>query len=270
MAHGHRTRRAGIATLLVFSVAGLAACRTREKTEVEVEVRSVGFDNTSHAPVVVLQDHDRKVALPIWIGPAEAQSIALQMEGISPPRPMTHDLVKTILDQAGVEFQRVLIQEMKQSTYYARIYLRSGRQDIEIDSRPSDAIALAVRFHRPIFVATALLKGESAIDLQHETAAGTTLRLSGITVQNLTDELAEYFDLPPGHGVIVANIEHDAPEGLQRGDVILEIDGAAVTGVGDFASRMKAVKSGATAKLSVQRGSQRMPVQFAARAAEPD
>ena len=167
-----RSRRFQLWALCVLGSFALAACRTQEKSEVEVEVRSVGFDNASNAPVVVLQDHDRKVALPIWIGPAEAQAIVMQMQGINPPRPMTHDLIKEMLDGAGVEFRKVLIQDLKDSTYYAQIFLHAGRQDLQVDSRPSDAIALAVRFHRPIFVARALLKGDSAIDLQHQAADG--------------------------------------------------------------------------------------------------
>jgi bifunctional DNase/RNase len=257
-----RSRRFQLWALCVLGTFALAACRTQEKSEVEVEVRSVGFDNASNAPVVVLQDHDRKVALPIWIGPAEAQAIVMQMQGINPPRPMTHDLIKEMLDGAGVEFQKVLIRDLKDSTYYAEIFLHAGQRDLQVDSRPSDAIALAVRFHRPIFVASALLKGDSAIDLQHQMPAASTIKLSGVTVQNLTDELAEYFSVPPGHGVIVADVATDAPKGLQRGDVILEIDGTTVTGVGDLAKRLQALK-GTPAHLSVQRGSKRIPVQFA-------
>ena len=255
-----------MACAFALSAALFAGCRPAEKAEVEVEVRSVGIDSTSHAPVVVLQDRDRKVALPIWIGPAEAESIAMQMEGVSPPRPMTHDLIKTMLDGAGVEFRKVVIGDLKDSTYYAHIYLHAGRKDLEVDSRPSDAIALAVRFHRPIFVSTGLMKSETAIDLQHRGMAGTTLKLSGVTVQNLTTEIASYFELPAGQGVIVADIDTDAPAGLKRGDVILEVDGAAITGVGDFAAKMNAVKAGTPTHLSVQRGAQRVPVQFAVHA----
>lgn len=261
-----RTRALTGALLLLGGAALLAACRAREQPEVEVEVRSVGFDSQSNAPVVLLQDHDHKVALPIWIGPAEAQSIAMQMQGVSPPRPMTHDLMKTMLERTGVQCKKVVIQALKDSTYYAQITLHSGNRDVQIDSRPSDAIALAVRFHSPIFVATALLKGESTIDLRQEAAAATTVKFSGITVQNLTDELAEYFSLPKGTGVLVADIERGAPEGLQRGDIILEVDGAGVTDVGDFESKMQAVRHGASARLSVQRGADRIPVFFTARA----
>ena len=212
----------------VCCAATLAACRAPHKTETEVEVRSVGFDSLSHAPVVVLQDHDRRVALPIWIGAAEAQAIAMQMRGIAPPRPMTHDLIKSMLDQAGIELRKVVIQDLKESTYVASIYLHTASQDLQIDSRPSDAIALAVRFHSPIFVATGLLKGDTTIDLQREAATESTVKIAGVTLQNLTDEIAEYFSLPPGTGVLVADVAADAAPGgqeLQRGDVILEVDG---------------------------------------------
>ncbi len=258
-------RRLRIWTLVVVGAVGCAACRSKEKTEVEVEVRSIGYDNSTHAPVVVLQDQDRKVALPIWIGSAEAQAIAMQMQGVSPPRPMTHDLIKTILDQTGVEMQKVVIQDLKDGTYYASIWLHSGRQDLRIDSRPSDAIALAMRLHRPIFVATTLLQGSTTIDLQHEAPADSVQKISGVTVQNLTDEMAEYFRLPPGKGVIVADVEDNTQPGLLRGDVILEVDGEAVSGVGDLGNKLRALKAGASVQLSVQRGSKRVPVQFSAR-----
>jgi bifunctional DNase/RNase len=254
-----------LTTVVLLGGLGLATsltsgCSKRQPAEVEVEVRSVGFDNASRSPVVVLQDHNRKVALPIWIGPAEAQSIAMHMEGIAPPRPMTHDLIKTMLEGAGVELDRVVITELRGSTYYASIHLHTGRQGVEIDSRPSDAIALAVRFKRPIFVATSLLTGETSIDLlQQAPAAGTTTR-SGVTVQNLTAELADHFSLPSGHGVLVANVSAVDPDGLQRGDIILEIDGETISGVGDFESKMQDIAPGATVRFLVQRGSARVDV----------
>jgi|SRR5579862_306125 len=259
-------RRARLWVLGTTCVAVLAACRGRERTETEVEVRSVGFDSVSQAPVVVLQDHDHRVALPIWIGPTEAQAIAMQLEGVAPPRPMTHDLMKTMLDQAGIELQKVVIQDLKDSTYIARIYLRNGRQDLQIDSRPSDAIALAVRFHSPIFVATGLLKGATTIDLQREAPAESTLKVAGLTLQNLTTELAVYFSLPPGAGVLVADVADGAATGLRRGDVILEIDGQSVSGIGDFSAKLHALRAGTRAQLSVQRGSERVHVPFAAHA----
>jgi uncharacterized protein len=260
-----RARGACVVTLTLVSAAALSACRDRTQSEVEVEVRSVGFDPASNAPVVVLQDRDRTVALPIWIGPSEAQAIAMQMDGVSAPRPMTHDLIKEILDQAGIEFRKAVIQSLKDNTYYARIYLRAGDRDLQIDSRPSDAIALAVRFHRPIFVAASLLKGDGSIDLEHAAPAASTMRISGVTVQNLTAELAEYFRVPAGHGVLVAQVAPEAPVGLQRGDLILEVEGKAVSGVGNFVAAVRAVKSGQPAHLTVQRGTARLTVAFVPR-----
>jgi bifunctional DNase/RNase len=256
-------KRLRLPALAVLAATLLANCEKKESAEVQVEVRSVGFDAASSSPVVVLQDHDRRVALPIWIGPAEAQSIAMQIEGINPPRPMTHDLMKSILDVAGVELDRVVIRDLKGSTYYAMIYLHSGHRDLAVDSRPSDAIALAVRFKRPIFVATTLLKGESSIDLLREAPAAATAKLGGVTVQNLTDELAEYFSLPPGHGVLVADVTTEAASGLRRGDVILEVNGEAVSGVGDFETKMQALAA-TGGGLSVQRAGERIRVEWRA------
>ena len=248
--------------LIGLSGAVLPACRAREATEVEVEVRSVGLDHTSRSPVVVLQDKAKRVALPIWIGPTEAQSIAMQMEGLNPPRPLTHDLMKLALEQAGVEFEKVVIQDLKESTYYARIFLRSGRKDLELDSRPSDAIALAVRFHKPIFVATALLKQDVAIDLRREALADGSTTLAGVTLQELTQDLANYFGLPSGRGVLVSDVARDAQAALRRGDIILEVDGEGVTGLSALHAKLSALRPGAHADLSVQRGADQVHVDF--------
>ncbi|MBI3785253.1 MAG: bifunctional nuclease family protein [Deltaproteobacteria bacterium] len=229
-------------------------------SEVEVEVRGIGIDHASHSPVVLLQDRDRKLALPIWIGAGEAQAIAIQLQGVAPPRPLTHDLVKTILDGAGVELQRVVITDLQESTYLAHIHLRSGRKDLDVASRPSDAIALAMRFQRPIFVVRSLFKGDGAIDLAHS-GASATANVDGLTVQNLTDELADYFSLPSGQGVLVADVGPDSDGAFRRGDVILEVEGATVTGVGDFERKMHDADSKVT--LSVQRGGERLKVSAA-------
>src|SRR2546426_12012808 len=104
-----------------------AATRAREEEgSVRVEVRHVGFDHLSNSPVVILQDTDKKKAIPIWVGVFEAQAIALELQGVPPPRPQTHDLLKNILEQVGVEFEKVVVSELRGSTYYARIHLASA------------------------------------------------------------------------------------------------------------------------------------------------
>jgi len=104
---------------------------------------------------VLLSDGDRKV--PILIGPFEAQAITLPLDGAQPDRPMTHDLIRTIIDRLGWSLARVIIDDLWSATYYAKLHLHQGNNEIEIDCRPSDAIALAVRFDAPILVAEGIL-----------------------------------------------------------------------------------------------------------------
>ena len=147
---------------MVVPVVLLTSCRgsVRSGTDeyVQVEVKGVSFDPAVNSPVVILQNQEQTKAIPIWVGMAEAQAIHLQLEGTVLPRPMTHDLLKNILEKVGVGFEKVVVTEMKDNTYYAFIYLANGKNPLQIDSRPSDAIALALRFHRPIFVATRLFE----------------------------------------------------------------------------------------------------------------
>ncbi|MGI6557460.1 MAG: bifunctional nuclease family protein [Limnochordia bacterium] len=119
---------------------------------VRMKVKVVGIDQHTMMPVVVITDAEERGFIPILIGPAEANAITIQMEGIKPPRPITHDLLKNILDGFGAKVSRVVITELKDETYYARIYLKTAKGEIDIDARPSDAIALALRTDAPIFI----------------------------------------------------------------------------------------------------------------------
>lgn len=129
-----------------------------DKTLYEVEVREVvaGEMNGAVTRFVILGDNDAQV--PIMIGPFESVSIAMAREGRAPDRPLTHDLFKTVLLRLGYEVDRIVIDDLVNSTFYAKLFLRSGDKEIEIDSRPSDAIALAVRFEAPIFVTRRVLE----------------------------------------------------------------------------------------------------------------
>ncbi|HYD50314.1 MAG TPA: bifunctional nuclease domain-containing protein [Terriglobales bacterium] len=228
----------------------------------QVEVRSVGFDVTSRAPVVVLEDRAHSVALPIWIGAEEARAIALQLEGIQPPRPLTHDLFKSTLDQVGVHLERVEIAALEQSTYYARIHFRSGGKVIAMDSRPSDAIALAMRFQRPIYVAAVLMEGDAAIPTGNIRPADSTRssEVRGISVQGLTEELAAHFALPHTRGVIVTAIGAGAPHGLARGDIIVGVDQSAVRSVDDFRRALENLSARDGSRLHIRRGDRELEV----------
>lgn len=130
----------------------------------EVRVAHLGLDRTTNAPVVILREVDGGRILPIWIGPAEASAIAMEMQGMKAPRPMTHDLLKQVVTGLGAELRRLVIAEVRDNTYYAELHLTRGGDDrFVVDSRPSDGIALALRLHAPIFAADALLT-EAVLD----------------------------------------------------------------------------------------------------------
>lgn len=121
--------------------------------EVAVQVNGVGVDPRTQSPVILLEEEaGEHRTLPIWIGFAEARSIAASMEGIELPRPNTHDLAKRLIRGLDATLERVVVTELRENTYYALIVLRMQSDRIEIDSRPSDAIAIALRFEAPVFV----------------------------------------------------------------------------------------------------------------------
>lgn len=131
---------------------------------VQMEIKGLMLDPTSKTPIVLLHDPSGNSFLPIWIGVFEANAIALSIEGVEPPRPMTHDLLMTSLKRIGVEVQRVTISDLKDSTFYAVISLHGPDGDHLIDSRPSDAIALALRADAPIFAHRSVLESAQAAD----------------------------------------------------------------------------------------------------------
>ena len=118
---------------------------------VEVRVAHQGLDRASNAPVVVLQEKDGPRVLPIWIGPAEASAIAMELAGVKFSRPLTHDLLKQVIGGLGGELRRVLITGVKDNTYYAELHIHRDGEVVQVDARPSDSIAIALRLKTPIF-----------------------------------------------------------------------------------------------------------------------
>lgn len=125
---------------------------------VSVRVERVTLDTSTNRFVVILRDDEYQRWLPIVVGPAEAQAIALQMENVNPPRPMTHDLIKNILDTLKIDISKVIVNELKDNTYFAVINIKMNSKILEIDARPSDAIALALRTTSPIYVNETVLQ----------------------------------------------------------------------------------------------------------------
>ena len=130
--------------------------------EVEMKIRGLMMDPVTNMPIVVLKDVSGNSILPIWVGIYEANAIALEIEKVSTPRPMTHDLIKTLLLGLGTGMRKVVVSELKEDTFYAVIWLEKEGELISVDSRPSDALALALRLDCPIFVDEAVLKSSKA------------------------------------------------------------------------------------------------------------
>ena len=133
--------------------------------EREMKIRGLLVDPSTNAPIVLLKDVESDTMLPIWVGPFEANSIASEIEKVAPQRPMTHDLLRNVIQQFGGEVRRVVVTELKDSTFYAVIEIVLDGKDVIIDSRPSDAIALALRVDCPIFVREEVIESSRSAEL---------------------------------------------------------------------------------------------------------
>ena len=130
---------------------------------IPMTIKGLMLDPVSNSPIVVLKDGEEKVFLPIWVGIFEANAIALQLENIATPRPMTHDLLKNVINHIDAIVTKIVINDLRDSTFYALIHVTIGARTLEIDARPSDAIALALRTEAPIFVEQAVLEQAQTI-----------------------------------------------------------------------------------------------------------
>jgi len=208
--------------------------------EVRVEVANIGLDSDSGTHYVQLEDLAGRRSLQILIGDEEARTIMLEIHGVKPDRPLTHDLLREVLEQTGNRVQRVLITSVSNQVYHAEIYLR--RPHAGLDSRPSDAIALAMAMGAPIYVADSLFHSAAA-PAPHESRTSSslpaTITIENIVVQNLNPTLARYFGAAPSSGVLVADVSGLASRaGLMSGDIITEVDQRGMHTTSDFALAM--------------------------------
>jgi bifunctional DNase/RNase len=214
--------------------------------EVKVRVAAVRFDEFTQAHYVVLSSEDRQRELPILIGDGEADAIMRALHGVKPERPLTHELMKSIIEGTGNHVDCVAISDLRDEVFYAIIYMNGGK--IRIDSRPSDAIALAASVGAPIFVASRLFEegGAPGVRARYSPA---TVTVMGITVQELTPPLAQYFRA--GKGVLVADVTPDAEKnGIERGDIITQVGSHPVATLEDF-RRLAMAEAGRTVMLRV-------------------
>src|SRR5690348_10999033 len=128
------------------------------------------IDPISSMPIVILRHADNQRVLPIWVGPVEANAIALQIENVAPPRPMTHDLLRSVLSELGARLARVIITNLRDNTFYAYLELQRQGETLLVDARPSDAIALSLRMKAPVFVDSRVLDQAKSVDVTSEQA----------------------------------------------------------------------------------------------------
>ncbi|HLU24782.1 MAG TPA: bifunctional nuclease family protein [Longimicrobiales bacterium] len=160
---------------------------------VEVKVQSLGLDRASNTPVVILQELDGPRVLPIWIGPSEASAIAMELAGMKFSRPLTHDLLVSVISGLGGTLQRVLITKVVDNTYFAELIIQRGAELISVDARPSDSIAVALRMHASIFTGDNLLE-HASIEIADATEASGGLFQGGPRPSGglQAEELKEY------------------------------------------------------------------------------
>lgn len=155
---------------------------------IEVRVAHLGLDKTSNTPVVILQEQNGERVLPIWIGPAEASAIAMELAGMKFARPLTHDLLKQVIVGLGAELRKVIITQVKDNTYYAELHIYRGDAIVNIDARPSDSIAVALRLKAPIFTSEELLE-HTAIDASELSSEGGPQALDADSLKNYLQNL---------------------------------------------------------------------------------
>ncbi|MBD92955.1 MAG: hypothetical protein CL482_01665 [Acidobacteria bacterium] len=158
--------------------------------QIEMSIKGLMVDPVTNMPIVILRDSDGKRILPIWVGVFEANAIALQIENVSTPRPMTHDLLRNVIQDLNGDVQKIVVSDLKDNTFYAVLHVVVAGEMVMIDARPSDAIALALRVRAPIFAEDAVIDNAKSMDITPD--KGDSERLQK-WLENLDpDDLGKY------------------------------------------------------------------------------
>src|ERR1700752_4326592 len=183
----------------------LLAAKVEGAMELEMKIRGLMMDPVTNMPIVVLKDVQGNSILPIWVGIYEANAIALEIEKVQTPRPMTHDLLRNVFLGLDVRVQKVVVNDLKDDTFYALIWVERNGEIMSIDSRPSDALALALRVDCPIFVEDEVLKSSKVNNAISERATSEELRK---WLEGLSDEDLGRYKVEAGSGSTCAPLEH--------------------------------------------------------------
>jgi bifunctional DNase/RNase len=238
----------GLAGLFLISFALVSGGKETAPVFVEMEVKGVSIDSMGQNPVVILADKESKKAIPIWIGLLEANAIDKELKNITSPRPMTHDLLHSILTQAYVKVKEVRIVDLKENTYYATLFLKVNKEVVEVDARPSDAIIIALKSKTPIFISTKILN-EQGISLTKKEAF---VERYGIRIQQITSSLASHFNFKGQKGVLVSEVvsgsRAEASE-IKPGDIITKVNLKEVGSIQEFEEAFDTAKVGDSIRI---------------------
>jgi bifunctional DNase/RNase len=221
-----------------------------------VELSTIGLDGRTGLPIVVLREPESGSVLPIWIGGAEAQAIALVLHGVVPPRPMTHDLMASLIAELRAEVEEVVVTDLRNNTYFGVVRLRvAGDKKIrEVDSRPSDALALALRTGAPIRVARKILANVPEFDFIAPEGPNQVVQALGMTVVLATPPLRKEFRLANQRGIVVTSAFGLAREkGIRRGDLIIDVNGKAVEEPAAFFEAVRAARPKSPVRITYWR-----------------
>jgi bifunctional DNase/RNase len=245
----------GLVAALLVSLAFIAVSKETPSSFVEMEVKGVRLDTMGNSPVVLLADKEEKRALPIWVGLLEANAIDKELRNNTSPRPMTHDLLYSILAQAHVKVKEVKIVDIKNNTYYATLFITIDKRVVGIDARPSDAIVIALKSKTPILVSAKILE-EQGIALAKKSAL---IERFGIRIQELTPALASHFNFKSQKGVLVAEVlpgSVSESSGIKAGDIITKANSKEVGSVEEFQETLDSVKAGDSVRVGLFRDNQ--------------
>ena len=221
----------------------------REAKELlRVKVHRLVIDPATGQPVVFLIDPREERVLPIWIGPFEANAINAVLQGSQSPRPLTHDLLETVIRKSEGKVQRVIITHSQDGIYYATMVIEKGGSTLQMDARPSDSIVMALKFKAPIYVVQSLFK-EMAVPLVERQE---TEDRYGLSIQELTPLLAESFAYGSRKGILVSDVRRGSlaeKDGLRRGDIFAEVGGEPILDLGSFKAALEKAKTPAPARI---------------------
>ncbi|MEE4331254.1 MAG: bifunctional nuclease domain-containing protein [Wenzhouxiangella sp.] len=242
---------------LVLLLVGCAAATTDEERRlavdeaslVPVELASVAIVPLTGTPVVLLRDPDQGRTVPIFIGAEQAHAIVIAQRGIATPRPMTHDLTVNLLDAMGGRLERVIVDELRDGTYFGALEIKTADSTVLVDTRPSDGLALAVRTGARILVAPAVL--EAGADIPYRSLGGDDVVTAlGITVMPAQAEVREALGLPDQPGVLVSSVRGLAgAAGIQPGALIVAVNGIPPDSPLAFLDLVNATERGAQTSL---------------------